>query len=86
MTLRLHPQLRGVPAHLHTVHQRGPATDGGGHVNGPDVDYASDASRIVVTAEEPFPVQVDGDAIGSRTSLEVEWMPDALRVLSEPPE
>jgi len=59
---------------------------GGGHVNGPDVEYAPDASRIVVTAEEPFPVQVDGDAIGSRTSLEVEWMPDALRVLSEPPE
>jgi diacylglycerol kinase family enzyme len=59
---------------------------GGGHVNGPDVDYAADASRIVVTAEEPFPVQVDGDAIGSRTSLEVEWRPDALRVLSEPSE
>jgi diacylglycerol kinase family enzyme len=59
---------------------------GGGHVTSPDVDYAPDASRIVVTAEEPFPVQVDGDVIGSRTSLEVEWMPDALRVLSEPPE
>jgi diacylglycerol kinase family enzyme len=58
---------------------------GGGHVTSPDVDYEPDVSRVVVTSDEPFPVQVDGDVIGPRTSLEVEWMPEALRVLSEPP-
>src|SRR5438105_11966853 len=48
---------------------------GGGHVHARDVDYASDASRAVISSDRPFPVQVDGDMIGSRTSLEVEWVP-----------
>ena len=34
------------------------------HVQGRDLDYAHDASHVLVTAAEPFPVQVDGDPLG----------------------
>jgi diacylglycerol kinase family enzyme len=51
------------------------------HVHGRDIDYARDAARVVVTSDEPFPVQVDGDALGDRQSLEVELAPEALWVV-----
>ncbi len=52
------------------------------HVHGRDIDYWHDASRVVVTAESPFPVQVDGDVLPERTSLEVTLARDALWVVA----
>lgn len=52
------------------------------HVHGRDIDYWHDASRVVVTSETPFPVQVDGDVLRDRTSLEVTLARDALWVVA----
>ncbi|MBA3691049.1 MAG: hypothetical protein H0W82_06525 [Actinobacteria bacterium] len=52
------------------------------HVHGRDIDYVHDASRVLVTAQEPFPVQLDGDAVGLRERLEIELAPEALWVVA----
>jgi diacylglycerol kinase family enzyme len=52
------------------------------HVKGRDIDYVHDASHVLVTAEEPFPVQVDGDSLGDHKRLEVELARDALWVVA----
>jgi diacylglycerol kinase family enzyme len=52
------------------------------HVRGRDIDYVHDASHVVVTATEPFPVQVDGDPLGDHRRLEVELAPEALWVVA----
>ncbi|HEU4527109.1 MAG TPA: diacylglycerol kinase family protein [Actinomycetota bacterium] len=52
------------------------------HVHGRDIDYWHDASRVVVTSETPFPVQVDGDVLRDRTRLEVTLARDALWVVA----
>jgi diacylglycerol kinase family enzyme len=52
------------------------------HVQGRDIDYAHDASHVLVTADEPFPVQVDGDSLGLHRRLEVELAPEALWVVA----
>jgi diacylglycerol kinase family enzyme len=52
------------------------------HVHGRDIDYAHDASHVLVTATEPFPVQVDGDALGDRARLEIELAREALWVVA----
>jgi diacylglycerol kinase family enzyme len=52
------------------------------HVRGRDIDYVHDASHVVVTAEAPFPVQVDGDALGGHERLEVELAREALWVVA----
>ncbi len=52
------------------------------HVKGRDIDYWHNASRVAVSSEKPFPVQVDGDVMADRTSLEVELARDALWVLA----
>jgi diacylglycerol kinase family enzyme len=52
------------------------------HVHGRDIDYVHDASRVLVTATEPFPVQVDGDALGARERLEIELAREALWVVA----
>ena len=41
------------------------------HVSGRDIDYVHDASHVLVTSNEPFPVQVDGDSLGDHRRLEV---------------
>jgi len=51
------------------------------HVHGRDIDYAHDATRVLVTSDEPFPVQVDGDSLGDRERLEVELAREALWVV-----
>jgi diacylglycerol kinase family enzyme len=51
------------------------------HVHGRDIDYAHDAARVLVTSDEPFPVQVDGDALGDHERLEVELAREALWVV-----
>ncbi len=52
------------------------------HVHGRDIDYWHDASRVLVTSETPFPVQVDGDVMKERTKLEVTLARDALWVVA----
>jgi diacylglycerol kinase family enzyme len=51
------------------------------HVRGRDIDYVHDAAHVLITSEEPFPVQVDGDVHGDHYRLEVELAPEALRVV-----
>ncbi|HSL10822.1 MAG TPA: diacylglycerol kinase family protein [Actinomycetota bacterium] len=51
------------------------------HVHGRDIDYAHDASRVLVTSDEPFPVQLDGDSLGDHERLEVELAREALWVV-----
>lgn len=52
------------------------------HVTGRDIDYAHDATRVLVTATEPFPVQVDGDSMGDHRRLDVELAREALWVVA----
>ena len=51
------------------------------HVHGRDIDYSHDASTVLVTSETPFPVQVDGDAMGDHRRLEIGLAREALWVL-----
>jgi diacylglycerol kinase family enzyme len=50
----------------------------GGLVRRKGVRYHHDASHIEISAEAPFPVQVDGDYIGQRRELSIGLRPDAL--------
>jgi diacylglycerol kinase family enzyme len=52
------------------------------HVQGRDIDYVHDASRVLVTSTEPFPVQVDGDGLGDHRRLEIGLAPEALWVVA----
>jgi diacylglycerol kinase family enzyme len=52
------------------------------HVHGRDIDYVHDASHVLVTAAEPFPVQVDGDALGDHRRLEIDIAREALWVVA----
>jgi diacylglycerol kinase family enzyme len=52
------------------------------HVSGRDIDYVHDASHVLVTAEEPFPAQVDGDSLGDHRRLEVELAREVLWVVA----
>ena len=52
------------------------------HVQGRDIDYVHDASKVVVTADKPFPVQVDGDSMGERARLEIELAREAIWVVA----
>jgi len=51
-------------------------------VQGRDLEYAHDASHVLVTAAEPFPVQVDGDPLGDHRRLEIELAREALWVVA----
>ena len=52
------------------------------HVRTRDIDYAHDATHVLVTADEPFPVQVDGDALGAHERLDIELAREALWVVA----
>lgn len=52
------------------------------HTQSRDIDYVHDASRVVVTAAQPFPVQVDGDSLGGHERLEIELAREALWVVA----
>ena len=52
------------------------------HVHGRDIDYVHDASRVLITAQEPFPVQVDGDSMGDHRRLEIDLAREALWVVA----
>jgi len=51
------------------------------HVRGRDIEYIHDASRVLVTSDRPFPVQVDGDDHGDHERLEIQLAPEALWVV-----
>jgi diacylglycerol kinase family enzyme len=51
------------------------------HVQGRDIDYVHDASRVLVTSGRPFPVQVDGDSLGDHLRLEIELAREVLWVV-----
>jgi diacylglycerol kinase family enzyme len=52
------------------------------HVKGRDIDYWHGVTRVEVSSERPFPVQVDGDVMEDRARLEVQLARDALWVVS----
>jgi diacylglycerol kinase family enzyme len=52
------------------------------HVHGRDIAYVHDASRVLVTSERAFPVQVDGDSLGDHHRLEVDLAREALWVVA----
>jgi diacylglycerol kinase family enzyme len=52
------------------------------HVQGRDIDYVHDASRVLITAADPFPVQVDGDSMGDHRRLEIDLAREALWVVA----
>jgi diacylglycerol kinase family enzyme len=52
------------------------------HVHGRDIDYVHDASHVLVTSAQPFPVQVDGDSLGDHLRLEIELAREALSVVA----
>jgi diacylglycerol kinase family enzyme/molybdopterin converting factor small subunit len=47
-----------------------------------NVSYAHDADTVEISAPTPFPVQLDGDNIGDRTSLSVTLEREALWVIA----
>ena len=51
-------------------------------VNRRNASYAHDAESVEITSPTAFPVQVDGDNIGDRTSLSVHLERDALWVVA----
>jgi diacylglycerol kinase family enzyme len=52
------------------------------HVSGRDIQYVHDAGHVLVTSNDPFPVQVDGDSLGDHHRLEVQLAPEALWVVA----
>ncbi len=54
------------------------ALRGGGVRPADHLDVRTDVSRLVVEHEEPFPYQVDGDALGTTTRLEFVHVPEAV--------
>ncbi|MEX2275722.1 MAG: diacylglycerol kinase family protein [Actinomycetota bacterium] len=52
------------------------------HVQGKDIDYVHDASKVEIVADDAFPVQVDGDLMEDRRRLEISLARDALWVVA----
>jgi diacylglycerol kinase family enzyme len=52
------------------------------HVHGRDIDYRHDVSQVVVSSEQPFPVQVDGDPLGEHHRLQIDLAREALWVIA----
>jgi diacylglycerol kinase family enzyme len=52
------------------------------HVQGRDIDYRHDASHVLVTSAQPFPVQVDGDSLGDHQRLEIDLAREVLWVVA----
>lgn len=52
------------------------------HGNNRHVTWVRERTGFTVRCEEPLGAQVDGEYLGERTSLTVEWVPDALSVIA----
>jgi diacylglycerol kinase family enzyme len=70
-TLRVIPVLRGL----------GSALRGGGVTESEHLVEWRDVDRLVVSHDEPFPYQVDGDYLGSVDRLEIDHVPDAVQLV-----
>ena len=57
------------------------ALRGGGVKPAPHLDVRTHVDRLVVEHAEPFPYQVDGDALGETTHLDIRHVPDAVRIV-----
>ncbi|NNE11291.1 MAG: diacylglycerol kinase family lipid kinase [Ilumatobacter sp.] len=70
-TLRVLPILRGL----------GAALRGGGVATSDDLVEWRDVDRLMVTGDEPFPYQLDGDYLGETERLEFDHVPDAITLV-----
>ncbi len=70
-TLRVLPILRGL----------GSALRGGGVRTSDHLVEWRDVDELVVTGDEPFPYQVDGDYLGAVDRLQIAHVPDAVRLV-----
>ncbi len=64
------------------------ALRGGGVKPADHLDIRTDVSSLVIEHATPFPYQVDGDALGSTSRLELAHVPDAVQLVfprAEPP-
>ncbi len=57
------------------------ALKGGGVQPAPHLDIRTDVGALTVTHDEPFPYQLDGDALGETTRLDITHVPDAVRLV-----
>jgi len=57
------------------------ALKGGGVEPAAHLDIRVDVEKLTVEHEQPFPYQVDGDALGETTRLEFVHVPDAVRLV-----
>ncbi|MEM1333947.1 MAG: diacylglycerol kinase family protein [Actinomycetota bacterium] len=57
------------------------ALRGGGVKPAGHLDVRSDVERLVVEHDDPFPYQLDGDALGETTRLEFAHRPSAVRLV-----
>lgn len=57
------------------------ALRGGGVSSAPHLDVRADVEHLVVEHDEPFPYQLDGDALGETTRLEFRHAADAVRLV-----
>jgi diacylglycerol kinase family enzyme len=70
-TMRVWPILRGLSSALR----------GGGVRPSEHLVEWRDVNRLVVTHDEPFPYQLDGDYLGDVERLEFDFVPDAVRLV-----
>ncbi|WP_051071315.1 diacylglycerol/lipid kinase family protein [Ilumatobacter coccineus] len=57
------------------------ALKGGGVKPSDHLDVRTNVERLVLEHDEPFPYQLDGDALGETTRLEFQHVPDAVRLV-----
>jgi diacylglycerol kinase family enzyme len=57
------------------------ALRGGGVSPAPHLDIRTGVEHLVVEGDEPFPYQLDGDALGETGRLEFTHVPDAVRLV-----
>jgi diacylglycerol kinase family enzyme len=57
------------------------ALRGGGVKPAPHLDVRTDVSQLTESHDEPFPYQLDGDALGETTHLDVTHVPNAVKLV-----
>ncbi|MFK8026194.1 MAG: diacylglycerol kinase family protein [Ilumatobacter sp.] len=57
------------------------ALRGGGVKPAAHLDIRTDVRNLTIEHETPFPYQLDGDALGDTTRLDVQHVPDAVRLV-----
>ena len=57
------------------------ALRGGGVKPAAHLDIRTDVERLRIEHDTPFPYQLDGDALGESTRLDIAHVPDAIRLV-----